>query len=302
MKLIFLLFSFCVVSTLIAQSGTVDCTDKIASEILKKDMPYSVYLPAGYHSSKRSYPVLYLLHGMTDDHTAWVTKGDAARIVSDCIAKGAAPEMIVIMPEGLFDAFYINNFDRSIRWEDFFINEFIPAIEKKYRILSQRKFRAIAGLSMGGYGATYHALKRPDLFSSCYAMSAAYVELSPLKPGEKEDDWMKAMSLKLWGPRTQDGLPANYKAHSIQEMVKKMSEYKKPEGPAAWTATPTVPRLVLDCGDDDFLIQQNLNLSQILRDKKIPFELRVRDGAHTWDYWRGILPDALAFASESFKN
>jgi S-formylglutathione hydrolase FrmB len=290
-----------ITSFTMAQMGTVDCSQVIHSEILKKEMPYSVYLPESYSTSNRSYPVLYLLHGMMDNYTGWVNKGEVNRIASEAIANGKAPEMIIVMPDGLIDAFYINNYDKSVRWEDFFYNEFIPQIEKKYRIQANRNYRAIAGLSMGGYGSLYHAIKHKDMFKACYAMSAAVLEVEPLKEGEKPNDFNKNFNLKTWGPNNAEGLPENYRAHSVQEIVKAMEEYKEPEG-FMFSAPPGLPSICIDCGDDDFLLKQNTNLVHIMKSKKIPFEFRVRDGAHTWEYWRTALELAMGFIGESFRN
>ena len=115
----------------LSQRGIVDCSQVIKSEILDQEMHYSVYLPEGYNTSNRHYPVLYLFHGMTDNYTSWVSSGEVNRIASNTIASGESPEMIIVMPDGLIDAFYINNYDKSVRWEDFFYEEFIPQIEKK---------------------------------------------------------------------------------------------------------------------------------------------------------------------------
>jgi len=284
-----------------AQRGTVDCSQVIQSDILKKEMHYSVYLPDGYLTSNRSYPVLYLLHGMMDNYTGWVNHGEVNRIASEAIARGAAPEMIIVMPDGLTDAFYINNYDKSVRWEDFFYNEFIPQVEKKYRIQADRNNRAIAGLSMGGYGSLYHAIKHQDMFKACYAMSAAVIEVEPVKEGEKPDEFMKNFGLKTWGPNNSEGLPENYKAHSVQEIIKAMDEYKAP----AWSmfgGPPALPEIYIDCGDDDFLLKQNTNLVHIMKSKSMPFEFRVRDGGHTWEYWRSALDLALGFIGNSFRN
>lgn len=284
-----------------AQDGIVDCSQIIRSEILKKDMHYSVYLPPSYSTSSRTYPVLYLLHGMMDNYAGWVVKGEVNRIATNSFAEGKAPEMIIIMPDGLIDAFYINNYDKSVRWEDFFYQEFIPQVEKKYRIIVNRDNRAIAGLSMGGYGSLYHAIKHKDMFAACYAMSAAVLEVEPVKEGEVVNDWTKNFNQKLWGPNNDEGFPANYKAHSVQEMVKAMEEYKEPQG-FMFGAPSVLPAIMIDCGDDDFLLQQNTNLVHIMKSKNIPFEFRVRDGGHTWEYWRTALELALEFAGNKFRN
>jgi S-formylglutathione hydrolase FrmB len=284
-------------SFIFAQKGTL-LTETMKSEILKRDMSHTVYLPPSYNQSNRTYPVLYLLHGMTDDHTSWVLKGDAGDVTDEAIAAGKISELIIIMPDGLFDAFYINNYDMSIMWEDYFHKEFIPAIEKKYRIATNKKFRSIAGLSMGGYGSTYHALKYKDKFSSCYAMSAAYIELEPLKKGEEPPaGGFENTFVKLWGPRDTSGLHVNYKKHSIYEMVKAMPEFK-----STMFGAPAFPRLTIDCGDDDFLIKQNTNLFHLMKEKKIPFEFLVRDGDHSWPYWRHSLGLALEYIGEGLRN
>jgi|WetSurSiteA1Bulk_404760.scaffolds.fasta_scaffold00623_11 S-formylglutathione hydrolase FrmB len=299
--LLILSAAFFAVFNSMAQKGTVDCSQVINSEILKKEMHYSVYLPDGYTTSNRNYPVLYLLHGMMGDHTGWVNVGEVNRIASKAMADGTAPEMIIIMPDGLIDAFYINNYDKSVRWEDFFYQEFIPQIEKKYRIQATRNGRAIAGLSMGGYGSLYHAIKHNDMFKVCYAMSAAVIEVEPLKEGETPSEFSRNFNLKLWGPNNAEGLPENYRVHSVQEIVKAMEPYKEPVG-SMFGAPPGLPKIMIDCGDDDFLIRQNTNLVHLMKEKNIPFEFRVRDGGHTWEYWRTALELAMKFVGDSFRN
>lgn len=154
--------------------GTVDTIQTVASAILGIKMHYSVYLPPSYSKTTDNYPVLYLLHGMYGDYRDWVKNGMAS-ITDLAIYNAKSKEMVVIMPNG-FNAFYCNNFNGgNLKYEDFFIQEFIPQIESKYRIKTTQNGRSIAGLSMGGYGATYHAFKRPELFCAAYAISGAMV-------------------------------------------------------------------------------------------------------------------------------
>ncbi|MGM0580836.1 MAG: alpha/beta hydrolase [Bacteroidota bacterium] len=293
---LFLVLNIFIINDLWSQKGIVDSSPALKSEILDREMPYSVYLPDSYEKSNRSYPVLYLLHGMWGDHTDWVNKGEVNRIASKLIKSGEIPEMIIIMPDGLTDAFYNNNYDESVKWEDFFYEEFIPAIEDNYRIVKNRSNRAIAGLSMGGYGALYHAITHKELFEACYAMSAAVLEIEPNDKAPRNSDFNR----KLWGPDNEAGVPENFKKHSVQEIIKSMDTYKAPnpnnEGKVA------MPAITLDCGDDDFLLKQNTNLTHIMKEKKIPFELRVRDGGHTWEYWRTGLDLGLKFVGNSFRN
>jgi S-formylglutathione hydrolase FrmB len=279
-----------------AQHGTVDNSGVVKSEILDREMGYSVYFPESYHTSTRDYPVMYLFHGMTGDHNDWINLGEVQRIAGTSIASGTAPEMIIIMPDGLYDAFYINNYDGSIRWEDFFQEEFMPEVESRYRITTQRNGRAIAGLSMGGYGAMYHGIKYKEKFGSIYAMSAAFLEVTPMSE-EERSDWDREFHQKTWGPYNSEGYPENYKEHSIQEMFKAMD----PIEPGQRNRTP-LPKIFIDCGDDDFLLQENMNLVSIMKEKNIPFEFRVRDGAHTWEYWRTALEKTMVFSGDVFRN
>ena len=133
----------------------------LTSTWMKRKMAYSVWLPNGYDSSKE-YPFLYLLHGYGDDNNSWLDKGKARSIAKEYVTKGGTP-MVIVMPDGL-TSFYSGN------WESYFHQELIPAVEKAFRCSGKR---AIAGLSMGGYGTLYHALNHPGLFLYAYAMSPA---------------------------------------------------------------------------------------------------------------------------------
>ena len=296
--LLFLGFILCL-QGLSAQSGRVDCSQAIDSRVLNREMSYCIYLPESYDHSHRYYPVLYLFHGMWGNHTDWVQSGEVQRTASELIASGLIPEMIIVMPDGLIDGFYINNYDGSVRWEDFFYQEFLPDIENRYRIAANRNNRGLAGLSMGGYGALYHGFMHRDLFEVCYALSAGVIEVDPVDDLSALSDFQKNFNEKLWGPLNADKLPAGYAKHSIQEMVKGMDPYSPP--PPYMPGMPGLPAITLDCGDDDFLLKENVHLALLLKEKNIPFELRIRDGAHTWDYWRNGIKDALIRVGESFR-
>ncbi len=138
------------------QSGKVLESRTLNSTILGKAVRYTIYLPADYESSERYYPVVYLLHGYTDNDMGWLQFGEINRYADKAIAEGTIPPMIIVMPNA-DSSFYINSFDGKQPYEDFFITEFIPGIEKTYRIRSAKQFRAVAGLSMGGYGTLIYS-------------------------------------------------------------------------------------------------------------------------------------------------
>lgn len=186
----------------------------------------------------------------------------------------------------------------------FFHEEFIPKVEESFRIIKNRRNRAIAGLSMGGYGAMYHAIKFKEKFSAVYAMSAAFLEVEPIEEGEERNEWNREFYLKTWGPDGEDGYPENYKEHSIQEMFLAMDPIEENQGSRNPGNEPEVPlsAIFIDCGDDDFLLNENMNLIKIMNNKNVDFEFRVRDGGHTWEYWRTALAKTMEFVGNSFRN
>ncbi|MBX2924597.1 MAG: hypothetical protein KF746_20515 [Chitinophagaceae bacterium] len=262
---------------------------KVSSSILKRNVRYSVYLPADYDHSQRWYPVVYLLHGYTEDNTAWLQFGEVNRYADKAIADGTIPPMIIVMPDA-DSSWYINSYDGKERYEDFFIQEFIPAIEKTYRIRREKIFRGVAGLSMGGYGTLIYALKYPDLF----------VAAAPLSSGVFSDEEMATMPDDQWdwvmaplygrGLKGKNRLSKAWYDNSILKIIDEKSgdDLNK-------------VRYWIDCGDDDFLFNGNALLHIALRKKMVKHEYRVREGDHNWLYWRTGITDALAFIGESFR-
>ena len=144
---------------------------EMKSEILGTVKKYCIYLPAGYGDENKEFPVLYLLHGLTDTHTAWRDKGNTQAIATEVFGSGKAQEMVIVMPDAgtVYDGYFNAG---EWRYEDYFFQELVPHIEKEYRVVADKGHRAIAGLSMGGGGTTGYAIRHADMFSSAYAMSA----------------------------------------------------------------------------------------------------------------------------------
>jgi enterochelin esterase-like enzyme len=271
-------------------NGKVIEEKRIKSTILGKDVRYTTYLPADYERSNRSYPVVYLLHGYTDDNTGWLQFGEINRYADKAIAEGTIPPMIIIMPNA-DSSFYINSYDGKEKYEDFFVKEFMPAVEKEYRIKAEKRYRGVAGLSMGGYGTLVYGLKYPQLFAAVAPFSAAVWDDSSIVKTSQEG-WDRTMG-QLWGRNLKgtERLTKSWYENSILKMVetKTTDELKQ-------------VRYWIDCGDDDFLTKGNCLLHIALSDKKVPHEYRVRDGGHTWTYWRTGITDALAFIGQSFRQ
>ncbi len=265
-----------------AQTGKVFDNLSLPSKILKSDRKYAIYLPPDYEASQRSYPVLYLLHGAGDDHTGWVQFGEVLSIADKSVKDGIATPMIIVMPDAnTGKRGYFNDVKGEWRYEDFFFEEFLPFIEKKYRIKAEKRYRAVSGLSMGGGGTFMYAMHHPELFSSACPLSAsvgpvtleeATTRVKRDNPGASEADISKYFN----------NLSALSLVNNMPDTLKK------------------AVRWYIDVGDDDGLSEGNALVHIAMRKKMIPHEFRIRDGAHTWTYWRAALPTVLEFISQAF--
>ena len=254
----------------------------LRSKILNMERKYAVYFPPGYDVSQRSYPVLYLLHGGGDDQTGWVQFGEVLVIADKAINEGKATAMIIVMPDANTGRRgYSNDATGSWRYEDFFFQEFMPYIEKTYRIKAEKRYRAVSGLSMGGDGTFTYALHHPELFSSACPLSAGTGPLT------MEDAKVR---LKKENPGISDStITAYFNRQSVLALINNMADSLKKS-----------VRWYIDCGDDDFLYEGNSLVHIAMRKKEIPHEFRMRDGGHNWTYWRAALPAVLEFVSEGF--
>ena len=257
-------------------------TETVHSYIMDEDVNVNIYLPAGYdQQADKAYPVVYLLHGLTDTYTAWAERGHMKDVVDELIISGEAARMVIIMPNaGDPDSRNVWNgyFNQAgHRYEDFFFGELIPQLEARFHIKGDKQHRAIMGLSMGGGGSTVYCQRHPDMFSSCYAMSA----------------WLD--NDEPWSENTEDKL---YKVcqsvhdHSAIAFIENADD-------ATLEKLRTV-KWFIDCGDDDFLLDLSLKLYQEMRNRGVKAELRVRDGWHCWEYWHQALRLSLPFASRNF--
>jgi enterochelin esterase-like enzyme len=246
-----------------------------------------VYLPPDYATSQRRYPVLYLLHGGGDDQTGWVQFGEVLHIADKAINEGYATPMIIVMPDANTGRRgYWNDIRGEWRYEDFFFEEFMPYVEKTYRIKGEKRYRAVAGLSMGGEGTFLYALHHPELFSSACPLSAA---TGPMTLADTKANLSRfSRALVDYTPDSL-ALEAYYKTHSVLSLVENMPDTLK-----------KAVRWYIDCGDKDFLTEGNCLVHNAMHRREIPHEFRVREGAHNWTYWRASLPEVLRFVSDAF--
>lgn len=278
-----LILSLLISTTVFAQfGGKVFDNLSITSKILKMDRKYAIYLPADYETSQRSYPVLYLLHGAGDDQSGWVQFGEVKSIADKAIQEEKCTSMIIVMPDGnTGQRGYFNSPKGDWNYEDFFFQEFLPTIEKTYRIRAEKRYHAISGLSMGGGGTFIYALHHPELFSSACPLSAY---AGPISLEEAATRWEKQ-----YPGITKEDEAKYFAKYSALELINNMPDDQK-----------KAVRWYIDCGDDDFLFEGNSLIHIAMRKKEIPHEFRIRDGAHNWTYWRDALPTVLEFVSQAF--
>jgi S-formylglutathione hydrolase FrmB len=271
------------------QQGKVLEGQKMQSGIGNRNLNYSIYLPPDYDVSQRSYPVVYLLHGYSDNETAWVQFGEVNATADRAIASREITPMIIVMPDAGV-SWYINSFDGSNRFEDIMIDEFIPYIDQTYRTRATREYRAVSGLSMGGYGSLVLALKNPDVFSSCAAFSAAVFTDNEIN--EMQEDRYENFFKKIYGPADSNNrLTDHWQQHSVINLVNTL--------PLEQTRRV---RFYIDNGDDDFLFEGNAMLHIAMRKRGLPHQFRVRDGEHNWTYWRNHIIDGLKFIGAGFSR
>ena len=266
-----------------ANAGKV-VTDSLSSGILKATVKYNVYLPNGFDKSDQQYPVIYLLHGLSDTYTAWMEKGGMQTVVDELIGTGELRDVVIIMPNAGGPDIHNtwNGYFNMPGWnyEDFFFKELIPQLEKKYRCVGDKAHRAVMGLSMGGGGSTVYCQRHPDMFSSCYAMSA-WLDNGQGQVGGKD---LKKDKLYYVSKAVTD--------HSALAFIDNADD-------ATLESLRTV-KWFFDCGDDDFLVRLSFELHMKMKEKGVKSELRVRNGVHNWEYWHTALRTALPFASRNF--
>lgn len=278
MKHLFFIFSFVLSVAVHANAQSeypkiLEC--EMQSKVLGCTKKFCVYLPAGYGNGNKAFPVLYLLHGLSDTHTAWRDKGNMAEIATRMMASGAAQEMVIVMPDAgtTYDGYF--NVDGWL-YEDYFFREFVPHVENRFRIIADRQHRAIAGLSMGGGGTVGYAIRHSDMFSSAYAMSALM--------GMVENSWISHNP----NDRREVFMRSVINNNNI-DIVKNADDALRDKIASV--------RWFIDVGDDDFLFDNNMDFVKEMRHKRIPYQLRVREGGHTWQYWQEALEMALPFVS-----
>ena len=252
---------------------------------MHQQVPYCVLLPPSYDTQKTErFPVVYFLHGLGGNEQMLLDSG-AWNLVEDLWEQHKIGEYLIVAPAG-DTSFYINSHDGRRRYEDFFVQEFMPFIEHRYRIHAVRSARGIAGISMGGYGALHIAFRHPELFASVTAHSAALIEKLPAVSSAA----FRQSPLS----RILDGVFGSPPDSAFWERNSPVS--------MGHTARLAGLHIYFDCGDqDDYGFEAGaLALHKILAARGIAHEYHQYPGSHSWAYFAEHLPASLEFHAKTF--
>jgi S-formylglutathione hydrolase FrmB len=253
---------------------------RFPSRLMGREMPYGVVVPPGYwQRANRStrYPVLYLLHGLTGHHDDWLTKARLADFA-------AQYRLLVVTPEGE-NGWYTDSAP-SARYESYIVEELIENVSSSYRTIEAREARAVAGLSMGGYGALKFAVKHPSKFVFAASMSGAVGAASWTNERDLPEGFIRRSLVQTFGA-------ADSPTHRENDLFRLFREL-----PAERIGA--LPFLYLDCGTEDelALLPANRALADLLVARKIPHEYRQLPGKHNWQYWNSQVQDVLRLAAQ----
>jgi enterochelin esterase-like enzyme len=263
---------FIATTVLTADAASLVAINHFRSPTLNRDWAYGVYLPDGYETGQLRYPVLYMLHGNARDQNE-LLRLQIHRVADELIAAGEIPPCIIIMPAAGV-TWYV---DRQEKMETAIIQDLIPEVERRHRVIPDRAGRVIGGISMGGYGALRFTLKYPELFAAAALFMPAIYDPEP--------------------PTTSSArrTPAFHTNGQFDPEVWKSLNY--PALMEAFLAKNVVVPIWVDAGDDDdFQIEYHgAVLHKIWRDKNWPAEFRVVDGVHNNDVQRKTIREALRY-------
>jgi S-formylglutathione hydrolase FrmB len=246
-------------------------TVAVYSAKMKKEIKSVVIVPEKY-SSKKQYPVVYLLHGYSDTYAKWVNA------VPTIKALATKHQFILVCPDGGYSSWYFDSpIDSTYQYESFITKELLPYVDAHYASIPNRSARAITGLSMGGHGALYLAIRNKELFANAGSMSGGV----DLRASTKKFDIAKRIG-------TYETNQDEWDNRSVINMV---TDLKNKE-----------LNLIIDCGVSDFFYQINAALHRRLVSLNIDHDYTERPGSHNWNYWTNAINYQLLFFDRSFRT
>ena len=268
-KVIFILALWFSSTTLFA--STAD-TIRVYSKKMNKEIKVVVLLPDNYSKTNESFPVVYLLHGYSDNYATWLKQ------VPDLHNYADEFNMIIVMPDGGFNSWYWDSpVDAHSQYETFISSELICFIDKHYHTLANRNGRAITGNSMGGQGALFLAIRHQDVYGAAGSLSGGV----DIRPFPKEWD----MATRLGQYKQNKKLWNDYAVINLIDNLK-----------------PSRLQLIIDCGTGDFFYEVNETLHNKLLKKNIPHTYITHPGEHNWDVWNLAVPFQFRFFKQHFNQ
>lgn len=243
---------------------------KVHSNAMNKDIDVRVILPKNYESLS-NMPTIYLLHGFSGNSKDWESNGKVSRWVDLYNA-------ILVLPDGGFSSWYFDApEDPTYRYETFVAKELVAYIDSHFKTWANRDFRAITGLSMGGHGAMYLAIRHQDVFGSAGSISGG-VDIRPFP-----NNWDIAKRLG-----TIEEKPENWEKHTVINLVDGLKN--------------GALNILVDCGSGDFFYKVNCDLHEKLRKAGIDHDFYIRPGEHNWNYWRNAIQYHLLYFNNCFNK
>lgn len=241
------------------------------SPSMKKHIKAAVIKPSGYKTGAK-IPVVYLLHGYSDNYSGWLTKAKGFEKAADL------HNMLIVCPDGGFSSWYWDSpIDPSYQYETYITKELIPFIDSAFSTISNRKGRAITGLSMGGHGALYLAFRHQDLFGAAGSMSGG-VDIRPFP-----NNWEMTKRIGKYSEH-----PEYWEQHTVMNQLHLL--------------TPNALDIMIDCGTGDFFYDVNMKLHEALLYRNIPHDFLTRPGVHNWAYWLNAVQYQLLFMHNYFQK
>ena len=251
-----------------AFSATVD-TVNVHSAKMDKHIKTVVIKPQSYNNQK-AFPVLYLLHGYSDNYSGWVQKAPVIKELADRY------EMMIVCPDGGYSSWYLDSpVADEFQFETFVSKELIAWVDKNYKTIPSREARAITGLSMGGHGGLYLGFRHQDVFGACGSMSGG-VDIRPFP-----NNWDIAKRIGA-----QREFPERWEQYTVMGLLHLL--------------TPNSTKIIIDCGTGDFFYEINEKLHEELLYRNIPHDYISRPGVHNWEYWDNAIKYQVLFFSEYF--
>lgn len=256
---------------------------ELKSALLGRTISYRILYPASYQypeNRERRYPVVYLLHGVAGESANWLERTGVAQYVMHY-------DLLIVMVEGA-NGWYTDSATKPAdNYESYILRELIPDVEKRFRVSAQREGRAIAGLSMGGYGAIKFGLKHPEMFALAASMSGAFGAASWTEKELKDPGVLRDSVLQTFGPAGSPTRAANDVFKLAREVPAKQISF--------------LPFFYIDCGTEDFYFTASRELATLFVELKIPHEYRELPGNHSWPYWDAQLQEILKIAAMKFR-